>query len=193
MLPVHWKDGLMIKIQIAAKAAWDGLLLLFFGQTLMLLSIHVLQEEQNTLYQIRFLPVIITFLVLLLFFLRNSSLPLCLTGTTMVVPEQDWKVYFIKLYRLMCVFVGMILLCRGLEAIRTAGALVVGIIPSVRDWITLCIDGNISLAIEKVLLAITCIFYPFGYLLFCGYLLLGADRFIRWQIRMFTKQINRRY
>jgi hypothetical protein len=183
----------MTKIQIAAKAAWDGLLLLSSGQALMLLRIHVLQGEHKTLYQTRLLPVILAFLVLLFFFLRNSSLPLRLTGTTMVVPEQDWKVYFVKLYRLMCVFVGMMLLCSGLEAIKTAGALVVGIFPSVRDWITLCIDGNISIAIEKVLLAITCIFYPFGYLLFCGYLLLGADRFIRWQIRMFGKQINRRY
>jgi len=182
----------MTKIQIAAKAVWDGLFLLFTGQVLMLLRIRVLQGEHKTLYQTRLLPAILAFLVLLFFFLRNSSLPLRLTGIKVVEPEQDWEVYFVKLYRLMCVFVGMMLLYVSPEGISTAGALVVSIFPSVRDWITLCVDGNISLALEKVLIAITYIFYPLVYLFFCGYLILGADRFIRWQIRLFEKQINRR-
>ena len=179
----------MTKIQIATKAAWNGLFLLLFGETLAIFYDFSSRSEQMKLSWVVFFLVICAFLVLVLFFLHNFSLPLRLTGATAIYAEQNWRIFFIKTNRLVCVFIGLTLLGRHLRAIDFTAFLIVGFFPTVRDWFTLWVEGNVSFAIEKVFIAVTYIFYPFGFLFFCGYLIFGADHFVRRQINLFNKHI----
>ena len=179
----------MTKIQIATKAAWNGLFLLLFGETLAIFYDFSSRSEQMKLSWVVFFLVICAFLVLVLFFLHNFSLPLRLTETPTIVMEHDSQEFFIKTNRLTCVFVGLIVLGRHFRAIDFTAFLIVGFSPAVRDWFTLWVEGKISFALEKTFIAVTYIFYPFGFLVFCGYLIFGADRFIRWQNNLFNKHI----
>jgi len=188
-LVANWKGCCMTKIQIATKAAWNGLFLLLFGETLAIFYDFSSRSEQMKLSWVVFFLVICAFLVLVLFFLHNFSLPLRLTGATAIYAEQNWRIFFIKTNRLVCVFIGLTLLGRHLRAIDFTAFLIVGFFPTVRDWFTLWVEGNVSFAIEKVFIAVTYIFYPFGFLFFCGYLIFGADHFVRRQINLFNKHI----
>ncbi len=181
----------MTKIQIATKAAWNGLFLLLFGETLTIFYDFSSHSEQMKLSWLMFFFVICAFLVLVFFFLRNFSLPLRLTGTPVIAMEDDLREFFIKTSRLTCVFVGIILLCDHRDALDSVGSLIIGFFPAVRDWITLWVEGNVSFALEKVFIAIVHIFYPFGFLAFCSYLVLGANGFIRWQINLSDKYITK--
>ena len=181
----------MTKIQIATKAAWNGLFLLLFGEILEIFDDFSSHSEQMKLSWLMFFFVICAFLVLVFFFLRNFSLPLRLTGTPVIAMEDDLREFFIKTSRLTCVFVGLIVLGWHFRAIDFTAFLIVGFFPAVRDWFTLCVEGRFSFALEKTFIAVTYLFYPFGFLLFCGYLIFGADRFIRWQINLSDKYITK--
>jgi hypothetical protein len=189
----------MTKIQIATKAVWNGLFLIFFGNILAVCRtisldpekiryVHLNPAKMNWIYFIVFFCICL-FLALTFHFLRNLSMPLRLTETSVVVMEQNWRAFFIKTNRLACVFVGIILLCDHRDVLDSVGSLIIGFFPAVHDWFTLWVEGNVSFALEKVFNAIVHIFYPFGFLAFCSYLILGANGFIRWQISLFEKHI----
>jgi hypothetical protein len=191
----------MTKIQLATKAAWNGLFLFFFGNILAVCSYISLDPEKMQhvpmeLEKMKWLYFLVFFCVCLLLaltflFLRNLSMPLRLTETSVVVTEQNWRAFFIKANRLACVFAGIILLCDHRDALDSAGSLIVDFLPAARDWLTLWVEGKVSFALEKTFIAVVHIFYPFGFLAFCSYLVLGANGFIRWQIRLFEKSITK--
>ena len=181
----------MTKIQIATKAAWNGLFLLLFGETLTIFYDFSSRSEQMKWSGVVFFLVICAFLVLVFFFLHNFSLPLRLTRTPVIAMKDDLREFFIKTSRLTCVFVGIILLCDHRDALDSVGSLIIGFFPAVRDWFTLWVEGRISFALGKTFIAATYIFYPFGFLVFCGYLIFGADRFIRRQINLFNKHLSK--
>jgi hypothetical protein len=181
----------MTKIQLAAKAVWNGLMLLFLGNILSLCrNVALVTEKIRWSYFVVFFCACL-FLTLTFLFMRNLSLPLRLTGTNTIYFERGWRVFFIRVNRLVCVFVGLALLAIHQKALNSVGSLVVDFLPAVRDWFTLWVEGKVSFALEKTFIAVMHIFYPFGFLAFCGYLIFGADCFIRWQIRLFDKSITK--
>jgi hypothetical protein len=183
----------MTKIQITAKAIWNGLFLYFLGYTLRFLSFILAPKMPNISYP----AIISTFgltcvcLILLIWGLHNISLPLRLTGTMAVASEQNWQNFFIQTTRLACVLVGLIFLSGSLEVLSRAAVLVIQFFPALRNWFTLWVEGDWITALKETATAIAYLFYPFGYLFFCGYLISGADSFIRRQLNLFEKYIIR--
>lgn len=181
----------MLKIQITAKAIWNGLFLYFIGY---ILSFFVFIPQQKAIHTVPTNTILVGALLclgLLIYRLRSISLPLRLTGMATIVAEQNWQIYFIQINRLACILVGLILLGGSLELWGWATTLIVHLFPALRDWLTLWIENPFSEALGQTAFAIAYLFYPFGFLLFCVYLVSGADAFIRRQVKLFEQYLIR--
>lgn len=181
----------MIKIQIAAKAIWNGLVLSSLGSILGFFYLITAKNTLNAISSTTLFGGICTCLILLIWALHNISLPLRLTGTTVVIAEPSWQKFFIQTNRLACIFVGLILLSGSYKIWSLAITSIIHLFPAIRDWITLWFEGNWNAALKETGTAVVYLFCPFGYLFFCGYLIFGANGFIRRQVNLFEKYIIR--
>jgi hypothetical protein len=128
-------------------------------------------------------------MLLLVFFglLTHFRIPLHLTGTASIHIEPDSFVYFAKIQRLFYLFAGLCLGVGFLQGGERMAMLVVKLPLSFQSWISHWVSGDISGAFEMSFVGLQAVFYPVGYLLFCVYLLLGADRLVQWQITLLKR------
>ncbi len=181
----------MTKIQILAKVEWNGLMLYFLGLTLSMVRVMPPQKSGTIIFDSFPCLAMCACAGLLLQGCYAIRLPLRLFGLTAFAPEPDWKPFFIQTHRLACVFVGLVLLSRHLKAVGSAINLLFWMPSNIRSWFTLCVEGNWDTALGQTAAALQSLFYPFGFLLFCFYLLIGADGFVRRQANRFeTCQIK---
>jgi hypothetical protein len=177
----------MTKIQLAAKAVWNGLLICAAGR---MLSWFVVMNPAIQSVGWSEVFIFITMCLLSAVFiglLTNFKIPLRLTGDTNIFIESDSIAFFATIQRLVFIFAG---LCIGVgfpEGIEKMAVLVVKFLPSIQLWISQWVAGDISKAFETSFNGLRAVFYPVGYVLFCVYLLLGADRLVQWQITLLKR------
>jgi hypothetical protein len=177
----------MTKIQLTAKAVWNGLMVMTLGG---ILSRFVKMTPEFMSVGWSDVSVFIVLCLLLAVFfglLTNFKIPLQLTGTTSLLIEPDSFVYFAKIQRLLFVFAGLCMGAGFLEAVKKMVMLAVKILPSIQSWISQWVAGDISAVSETAFKGLQDIFYPIAFLLFCVYLLLGADGLVRWQITLLKR------
>jgi hypothetical protein len=182
----------MTKIQLATKAAWNGLMLIAFGWVL----VHFRVFSSNT-YSVPIWREVLLFVIRclsLVFILRlwmSFRLPLRLTGTTEITVESGSRNFFIQTLRLGHVFVGLLLVFGSFDAIKRTLSLPMEFFPTIQSWITLWVNGEFAGAMEKAFLAVQWCVYPFGYILFTIYLLYGANRLVRRQIALLDEYVKK--
>lgn len=181
----------MTQIQIFAKVFWNGLMLYFLGLALSMVKVVPPQKSQSIIIDSFPCLAMCACAGLLLQGCYAIRLPLRLTGQTDIAAEPDWKPFFIQTHRLACVFVGLILLSGHLKALGAAINLLFWTPSNIRSWFTLCVGGSWDTALGQTAAAVQSLFYPFGFLLFCGYLLIGADGFVRRQANRFETYLSK--
>ena len=177
----------MTKIQLTAKAAWNGLMVMTLGGILSRF-IKMTPEFMSVGWSDVSVFVVLCLLLSVFFgLLTNFRVPLRLTGTTSILIEPDSLVYFAKIQRLFFVFAGLSMGIGFLEATDRMVMLAVKFLPSIQSWISQWVQGDISEAFETTFKGIQAVFYPLGLMLFCVYFLLGADWLVRWQITLLKR------
>lgn len=180
----------MLKIQITAKAIWNGLFLYLVAYSISQLSVFNKWTEKGLSFSVTHY-LAFGFCIIFLFGLRNVSIPLRITGSPAVVPQADWQKFFIQSHRLACILVGLISLSSVLTNFDELFILSFRLFPEIRNWFSLWVEGNWQTAFEQTVAGVSYFFYPVIFFLFCVYLICGADSFIRWQIRLFEKHLAR--
>lgn len=183
----------MTKIQLAAKAVWNGLIVIMAGQFLS----HFFRIKPKFMSigwtDISIFIVLCVLLGVCLGMLKNFRIPLYLTHGASIHIEPDSLVFFASVQRLVFIFAGLCLAGGILESFRMMAILAVQLMPSARGWISQWVAGQTGEAWETTFGALQFVFYPAGYLLFCIYLLLGADWLVRRQITLLKQYTNREH
>jgi hypothetical protein len=181
----------MTKIQLAAKAGWNGLIVITAGQILSFFIKWTPEFKSIGWGDVLFFIVLCLLLAAGVGLLTNFKVPLRLTGVKSIIIEPDSFVYFAQIQRLVYIFAGLFIGIGFLEAAKKMTILCIRLLPSGREWISQWISGETSLAVETSFDALRDMFYPIAFLLFCVYLLLGADGLVRWQNGLLKRFTNK--
>lgn len=181
----------MLKIQITAKAIWNGLFLYFIGYALAFFAYITASKRVDEIISLFCFFGALLCLGLLIFLLNKITLPLRLFGSTSITAEPNWQPFFIQINRLACILVGLTFLSASLEVWTWAISLIVDLPPSLRNWVTLWVQGNINEAIHQTVIGAGYLFYPCGYLLYGVFLIFGGDIVVRRQVRQFEQYLIR--
>lgn len=179
----------MLKIQITAKAIWNGLFLYFIGYALTFFHLIPREKPLGMTSVITIVILNLVCLAILTYTQRSILLPLRLTGTVSVTEESNWRTFFIQINRLACILVGLILLSKSLDILGLITSSIFHLFPLIRDWFTLWIQGDIHEALFQAITGLSYLMYPFGYVLYGIYLVLGSPVFVRKELRQFERYI----
>lgn len=183
----------MTRMQIIAKSAVNGLCFLAIG--MFLRSFHFLDSMPIPIHN--WILVLISAAaglgILWLFFygLRNFRLAFKLAGQEPPgTPALELRSFLVAA-RFVAVLAGLFLLAKFPDVFSMAVQQAVGVIKHGQDFFQCISEGEFVSAVEMVVRGIIRLLYPLGLCLWIIYLLTGAERIVRFQMKLAKVWFNK--
>lgn len=170
----------MNRIQIVAKAAYNGLCFLIVG--VLLYSYRYIGLEKPPDRSWVFLPIAAVSALLIVWLLRrglkNFHLAWKLAGTVPADTVQLDEHFFVIAMRFVVVCAGLLMLASFSDVFPQTVQTAADLIGSGRDFFQLLLEGELVSALDMGMVGVIKLFYPVGLLVWIVYLLTGARRIV---------------